>query len=263
MIDLIVFCTHEYEWMVPPHAALLAKYAPGMRIVYYGDRQAGDLPASVEFRRAPHLGPGEDWSWAVDDWGPLGGFGVGFRACMEEYGRDVAFFTFGDFWPASPVDVGAIERLALFVPTQPDLMRVQVGWFGAMNMKLAVMGEERARWDGIRLMSVPPDDRHIGHCGGFYWLPSLWNMPLLLDFLIPECSHWGFELSHHHKMMKRPELWSCWPRPGPLYFVQHVHDRKEPGANLQYLGDEDFEIAMAALRPGTPYYRRDTGWKTA
>lgn len=258
-MDLIVFGTWEYEWLVPPHAALLAKYAPGMKMIYYGDRTTGDLPGNVEFRRSPHLADGQDWSWAVDDWGPLGGFGVGFRACMEEYGRDVALFTFGDFWPMSEVDVGSIEALAEFVPTQPKLMRVQVGWEGKRNMKLAVDGTVCETWRGMELATVPPTDPHIGNAGGFHWLPSLWNMPLLLDFLIPECSHWGFEASHQVKMHARPDLWSCWPRQR-AYTVLHAHDRNEPGVNLDGLEPQDVELVLEALRPGTQYYVRE--WKT-
>jgi hypothetical protein len=260
MINLILFGTWEYEWMIPPHAALMAKYAPGLDIIYYSDRQVGDLPDNVEFRRSPHLNGSEDWSWAEDTWGPFGGFGVGFRACMEEYGQDVALFTFGDFVPISPVNVELLEDIAAFIPTQPDLMRIQAA-FQVGGPDAGSVGQASMEWRGIEIRTISTIGREHQHMGGFHWFPSLWNVPLLLDFLILECSHWGFEASHQQKMMNRPDLWSGWPA-RPAYQLIHIHDRKEPGANLQYLSIEDFEIARTYLRPGTQYYRRDEGWKT-
>ena len=256
-MDLVTFCTWEYEYMIPPHAALLDRYGPGMGMIVYGDRQEGELPDNVEFRRAPHLKPDQDWDWAEDDWGPRGGFGVGFRACMEEIGEPVVAFTFPDFWPISDADDVLLDDMAAYVAARPNVVRVQVAAErGGESFRLT--GNDLEAWRGTQMATIPAKDNHLG---GFHWYPSLWNVPLLLGFLIPGCSHWGFEKSHHEKMFGRPDLMSCWPREVG-YEITHVHDRKEPGANLQYLEGDDLEIAVAHLRPGVQYYRREHGWKT-
>lgn len=247
-VDLVIFCTWEYEYMIPPHAALLDKYGPGMGMIVYGDRQTGDLPANVEFRRAPHLDPGQDWDWAEDDWGPRGGFGVGFMACMEEMARDVVLFTFPDMWPASHIYQDRLDDLADYVRAHGNLMRLQV----AQEVGTADVGAGRTleQWRGCDIATVPATDQHCGNRGGFHWDPSLWNVPLLMGFMEPWVSHWGFEAVHQVKMETRPDLMSCWSRQ-MAYGLHHVHDRHEPGLELYKYPLEDRALIKSALRPGT------------
>ena len=245
--------------MIPPHAALLDRYGPGMGMIVYGDRQEGELPDNVEFRRAPHLKPDQDWDWAEDDWGPRGGFGVGFRACMEELGQDVVLFTFPDMWPATHIYQDRLDDLADYVRAHGNVMRLQAAQdVGSPGVDGA--GRTLERWRGCDIATISAKDAHEGNRGGFHWNPSLWNIPLLLGFMEPGVSHWGFEAVHQQKMCTRPDLMSCWSRQ-PAYNLRHVHGRYEPGVLIAGYSAEDQALIKSVLRPGT-YINEGETWQT-
>jgi hypothetical protein len=238
-MDIIVVGTHEYQWALFPFAELFAKYWGPERILYYGDRQEGPLPANLEFHRVPCYTEGV-WPW--QHW-----FGNGMRSIMDEMQGFLVTVFLPDHWLCSPVDHKALRKLCRFMDKRGNILRGNL----VAGTCLDEHGQHVANEAGLEIVGVSPENVHCGFLGGMTFAPAVWNRALLRDILEPQWDLWAAEKMGTERMKKRyPGIMSVGTRPSILGRAHGLYHAQPRTASVKDLIPEDAEVVRRYLPAG-------------
>jgi hypothetical protein len=223
-----------------PFAALFEKYWGPQTVAYYGDRQEGDLPANVEFRRVPCYSEGV-WPW--QHW-----FGNGLRSIMDDLTAFLVAIFLPDHWLTEPVDREGVTKLARWMDRRGNVLRG--------NLTRGTCLEEHGRYqgteDGLEIVSIPPTDIHCGLMGGLTFAPAIWNRALLRDVLEPNWTLHACERVGTQRFGVKwyPDIFCVGTRPGLLSRAHGLGHARPKVASLEGLAEEDREIVKRSLPEG-------------
>jgi hypothetical protein len=236
-MEIVVLGTVAYQWALWPFAHLFEKYWSDQTITWYGDRQEGDIPENVEFRRVPCYTQGV-WPW--QHW-----FGNGLISILDELEGDVVALFLPDHWIAAPVGIEAVLSLKTWMAGQQRVVRGNL----AAETCLDGHGKHMATWGGYEIVRGRPDDVHCSFHGGVTFCPSLFNRRLLRSLLEPHWNLWEVE-SLGTRAMARRDLFSVGLRPGPVERCHALHHGRPKSVSLAGLCPLDKEIVRGMIPGG-------------
>ena len=240
MIQTIVIGTHEYQWALWPFAALFAKYWGSQKVIYFADRQEGDLPPNIEFRRVPCYSEGV-WPWA--HW-----FGNGFNSIMAYLEGWIVCVFLPDHWLCEPVYHRGIDLLGYYMHLHGDVVR------GNVTAKTAFYnyGHHYTNWNGLDVWEVEKRHPDAGLDGGLTFSTSLWNPRLARQIIEPHWNLWDCELLGTRKFYNEFPQWRVVGSfPPPIHRAQGLSHHVLRGVNLTELTrKEDRDLVRPMIPAG-------------
>lgn len=236
-MHLSVVGTHDYQWALWPFAALFLRYWGPETVEYCGDRLDGDLPANLAFVQVPAYRMGE-WPW--QHW-----FGNGLASYLETVQDPIVGLFLPDHWIRDPVNLEAAVVLEAYLLAHDDVVRGCLAGGTALDQH----GDVVCTWDGIDIVSVPPDHPHASLDGGMAFCPSLWNRRRLLNLVEPGWTLWQCEALGTRKMAQRG-LRSVGTWPPALWRAAGLSHADGKVARLEGLRGEDWALVRSHLPNG-------------
>lgn len=214
----VVFGTHEYQWALRPFAYLFGKYWGPQRVLYVGDRLAGQLPDNVEFMRVPCYTEGI-WPWK--EW-----FSNGVKETLKVLEDDIVAVFLPDHWVCKPVRHDVVDAMAGYMREEGNVVR------GNLTGDTSLQGHsEVVATRGDVEIIICADRRHCGKEAGTALSPALWNRKLFMEILEPHWGLWATEQLGTEKMHReRPGWVSVGTNPGALERVNGLRSGKRKEA---------------------------------
>lgn len=236
----ILLGTHEYEWAINIFSELFAKYYGDESILYFGDRQEGELPSNINFQPVPCFSEGS-WPWKTT-------FGEGLKSICYSHFGDIILIFLPDHWLNKPVDKKVIQQLESYMKSHPNVVRANLtddlSWHTGEVEKVET-------WQDLEIVEVKPWSIHAGFNGGITFCPSLWN-PQLLGRTVQ--SHWELAVCEYMgtEVIKRdyPNIRSVGSHPAALTRTHGLFHAQPKRANIDGLSEEDKNIVLKHLPEG-------------